>query len=57
MARAALAAKAAPADLDEEFIRNKVVTARYYGEHLLPLANGLTSTIKAGNTLLAEASL
>ncbi len=57
MARAALAAKAAPADIDEEFIRNKVVTARFYGEHLLPLANGLTSTIKAGNTLLAEASL
>lgn len=54
MARAAVAAKAEPAEHHEEFLKNKVLTARFYGEHLLPTANGLISTVKAGGSLLEE---
>jgi alkylation response protein AidB-like acyl-CoA dehydrogenase len=57
MARVAVAAKTAPADYDPGFLANKVTTARFYGEHLLPQANGLIATVKAGNSLLAEANL
>ncbi len=57
MAKAAVAAKASPAEFDAEFLADKVTTARFYGEHLLPRANGLTSTIKAGNGLLDSANL
>ena len=57
MARSALAAKMGPAEHDDEFLADKVVTARFYGEHLLPQANGLIPTIKGGNALLAEARL
>jgi hypothetical protein len=46
-----------PPDYDEDFLADKVTTARFYGEHLLPRANGLVATIKAGNGLLAEANL
>jgi alkylation response protein AidB-like acyl-CoA dehydrogenase len=55
MAKSAVAAKASPREHDSDFLENKVVTARFYGEHLLPQANGLIPTIKAGNKLLAEA--
>ena len=41
----------------DEFLADKVVTARFYGEHLLPQANGLTPTIKGGNSLLSKARL
>jgi len=57
MARSALAAKAAPPEYDAEFLDDKVVTARFYGEHLLPQANGLIATIKGSNALLANAKL
>jgi 3-(methylthio)propanoyl-CoA dehydrogenase len=57
MAVSAVAAKQQPADYSEEFLADKVTTARFYGEHLLPRANGLVATIKAGNGLLAEANL
>jgi alkylation response protein AidB-like acyl-CoA dehydrogenase len=57
MARAAIAAKAHPRGFDDEFLRNKVITARFYGEHLLPQANGLVATIKGGAGLLTEATL
>lgn len=57
MARAAIAAKAGPAEYDQEFLDDKVITARFYGEHLLPQANGLIPTIKGGSELLAEARL
>ena len=57
MARAAVAAKTATADYDAHFLANKVTTARFYGEHLLPKANGLIAPVKAGNSLLAEAEL
>lgn len=57
MAKAAIAAKGSPADYDDEFLADKVTTARFYGEHLLPRANGLISTVQAGNSLLADAKL
>ncbi len=56
MARAAVAALTT-ASGDEAFLADKVVTARFYGEHLLPQATGLVSTIKAGNSLLADSAL
>lgn len=57
MAVSAVAAKSEPADHDPGFLADKVNTARFYGEHLLPRANGLIPTIKAGNSLLAAADL
>ncbi|MGB8361065.1 MAG: acyl-CoA dehydrogenase [Acidimicrobiia bacterium] len=57
MAVSAVAAKSEPGGFDEMFLADKVVTARFYGEHLLPRANGLIPTIKAGAGLLTEAHL
>jgi alkylation response protein AidB-like acyl-CoA dehydrogenase len=57
MAISAIEAKKEPADFSHEFLAQKVNTARFYGEHLLPRANGLVATIKAGNTLLDQADL
>jgi acyl-CoA dehydrogenase len=57
MAVSAVEAKKAPAELPHEFLDQKVVTARFYGEHLLPRAHGLVEAIKAGNGLLATADL
>ena len=57
MAKSAVAAKTVPPGYDESFLADKVVTARFYGEHLLPQANGLIATIKGGNALLADAQL
>ena len=57
MAVSAVEAKKEPADYSPAFLAQKVNTARFYGEHLLPRANGLVATIEAGNTLLDEADL
>jgi len=57
MAVSAVEAKRQPADYSAGFLEDKVNTARFYGEHLLPRANGLVPTIKAGNVLLAAADL
>jgi hypothetical protein len=57
MAKAAIAAKGEPAGHTEEFLADKVITARFYGEHLLPRANSYTASIKAGNELLDKAIL
>jgi len=56
MARAAIAAKAAPPEHTNEFLVDKVITARFYGEHLLPRANGFISGIKRGSALLDAAA-
>lgn len=57
MAVGAVAAKKDTPDFDSEFLADKVITARFYGEHLLPQANGLVATIKRGPELLARARL
>ncbi len=57
MAVAAVAAKGSPGGYGSDFLADKVNTARFYGEHLLPQANGLIPTIKAGPDLLASARL
>ena len=57
MAISAVEAKKGPADFSQGFLTQKVNTARFYGEHILPKANGLVATVKAGNTLLAAADL
>jgi len=56
MARSAVAAKREPADAHPSFLSDKVNTARFYNEHLLPQANGLIATVEGGNDLLEEAS-
>jgi alkylation response protein AidB-like acyl-CoA dehydrogenase len=57
MAVSAVAAREGPADFDPGFLDDKVNTARFYGENLLPQANGLIPTIKAGSGLLSNARL
>jgi 3-(methylsulfanyl)propanoyl-CoA dehydrogenase len=57
MAVSAVAAKREPAEHSAEFLEQKVVSARFYGEHLLPRANGLVETIEGGNDLLGAARL
>jgi acyl-CoA dehydrogenase len=55
MAVSAVAAGNGPADFEPGFLADKVNTARFYGEHLLPQANGLIPTIEGGADLLADA--
>ncbi len=56
MARQAIAALS-DGDTASEFVADKVTTARFFGEHLLPQVNGLTKTITAGASLLDQAML
>jgi hypothetical protein len=55
MARAAVAALADPAGFDPAFLKEKVGTARFYGEQLLPMANGLVPAVKGRADLLDNA--
>nr|WP_199067347.1 acyl-CoA dehydrogenase [Chromobacterium sp. ASV5] len=50
LGRAALIArqKLADGDLDADFLEAKIVTARFYGEHLLPQVSGLAAAITQG---------
>jgi alkylation response protein AidB-like acyl-CoA dehydrogenase len=57
MAVSAVAAKKGPEEFTQEFLADKVVSARFYGEHLLPRANGLIPSIEAGSALLGAARL
>ncbi|HEX6945780.1 MAG TPA: acyl-CoA dehydrogenase [Acidimicrobiia bacterium] len=52
MAVQAVAAREEAQGYDSAFLEAKVAHARFFGEHLLPMANGLVSTIKAGPELL-----
>ena len=52
MARAAVSALASPPEFDTAFLSEKVTTARFYGEQLLPTANGLIPSVKGGIELL-----
>ena len=56
MAKSAVAALQRPTELDPGFLDEKVITARFYGEQLLPQANGLVPAIKAGADLLKSAA-
>lgn len=56
MARAAVSALAKPPEFDPAFLSEKVTTARFYGEQLLPTANGLIPSVKAGIELLDRAT-
>jgi len=55
MARTAVAALGQPSGFDESFLADKVTTARFYGEQLLPMANGLAPAVKGGASLLESA--
>jgi len=55
MGKAALAALSAPPAVKPEFLAEKVITARFYGEQILPLANGLISAVKGGADILENA--
>lgn len=59
MAKAALAAKAelAAGEGDPAFLRAKIITARFYGEHILPRASAHEAAATAGaGTLMAMAN-
>jgi 3-(methylthio)propanoyl-CoA dehydrogenase len=55
MARAAVAALERPSEFEPSFLSEKVTTARFYGEQLLPMAKGLVPAVKGGATLLEDA--
>jgi acyl-CoA dehydrogenase len=55
MARSAVAALGHPADVSDEFVTEMVTTARFYGEQLLPLADGLTAAVEGGSEILSDA--
>ena len=48
LARAALAVRAQPGDIDADFGKAKVATARFFADHQLSQAPGLRDTIVAG---------
>jgi alkylation response protein AidB-like acyl-CoA dehydrogenase len=55
LARGAVAAKAEiAAGGDETFLKAKIVTARFYGEQILPRASSLKSAATAGSATLME---
>ena len=56
MARAAVSALANPPEFDPAFLSEKVTTARFYGEQLLPTANGLIPSVRGGIELLDRAT-
>jgi len=56
MAKSAVAALQQPPEFDPGFLDEKVVTARFYGEQLLPQANGMVPAVKAGADLLERAA-
>jgi 3-(methylthio)propanoyl-CoA dehydrogenase len=55
MARTAVAALGGPPGFDSSFLADKVTTACFYGEQLLPMANGLAPAVKGGASLLESA--
>lgn len=56
MGRAALIARTQQGDegVDAEFLSAKIVTARFYAEHLLPQAAGLAAAIVEGADSVLE---
>jgi hypothetical protein len=56
MAVAAVTALGGAPGFDPTFLNGKVNTARFYGEQLLPAANGLVPAVKGGAGVLESAS-
>jgi len=56
MGTAAVEALRAPSGLDPGFLSEKVNTARFYGEQILPTANGLIASVVGGSGLLENAT-
>jgi alkylation response protein AidB-like acyl-CoA dehydrogenase len=56
LARAAVSALSNPPEFEASFLSEKVTTARFYGEQLLPMANGLVPAVKGGIDLLDRAT-
>lgn len=56
MGRAAVAALGRLPEFEPSFLSEKVITARFYGEQLLPMANGLVRAVKGGAALLQRAT-
>ena len=56
MANAAVEALRAPAGFDPEFLEQKVNTAAFYGEQILPIANGLIAAVRGGSGRLESAT-
>jgi len=56
MARSAVAALEGAADFDAGFLADKVNTACFYGEQLLPMANGLSPAVTGGAGRLTDAA-
>jgi alkylation response protein AidB-like acyl-CoA dehydrogenase len=56
MAKAAVRAFEGAPSFSPGFLDDKVNTARFYGEQILPLANGITPSVKGGARLLDGAS-
>ncbi len=55
MARSAVAALDTRPNGNAEFLEEKVLTARFYGEQLLPKASGLIPAVKGGGSILETA--
>ena len=49
LAREALAANAKLADSNDEYYRTKIVTARFYAQHVLPRARAHAEALAAGS--------
>jgi hypothetical protein len=49
------AALSRPREHEASFLEEKLITARFYGEQLLPTANGLVAAVKGGSSLLDDA--
>jgi 3-(methylthio)propanoyl-CoA dehydrogenase len=56
LARAAVSALSNPPEFEASFLSGKVTTARFYGEQILPMANGLVPAVKGGIDLLDRAT-
>jgi len=55
MGKSALAALTAPPEFKPEFLAEKLITARFYGEQILPLANGMIPAVEGGADILESA--
>jgi len=62
LARSALAARellrrAETTDFSPDFLRSKILTARFFADHVLPQSSGLARTVRVGGASVLSASL